>query len=465
MAKGVKNKKKMTKKTKNKKVASLNLNKKKKLSKNNKKIANKQKSKPILKTKTKKLVKKTKNNKIVKNKKILSKKSPTKKKTIKKISKKTIVSVVRKRKLNLKKSLFPKNISSKDEGIKLKKHEKNPIMIPRPYSWESQAVFNPGAVVSRNKIHLFYRAIGNDGVSRIGYASSEDGLNFKERLFYPVYYLKDVEDMKKHWPFTSPARPFYDKALYASGGGWGGCEDPRAVLIDGKIYLTLNIFNGWNFMRVAVISIAESDLLNKKWKWDPLNYLSHPGDRQKNWVLFPEKIKGKFAIFHNLDKGDPNQVFVTYADKLHWPLMPTIKDAPDPQSLPDHLVAWHKRTRSAASPPIKTKDGWLLLYHAMDADGSNRYKLGAMLLDIEDPNKVICRSQRPILEPEKWYENDWKPGIIYANGSVVKDGKLFVYYGGGDKYIGVASIELKKLLNSMKKNIQVKLTKNKKIEI
>ncbi len=468
MVKVATNKKKTSEKTKNKKVASLRVAKKKIISKNNKETIKLQNNKPSLKKKSKKNVKNVKNvknKKTEKNKKILSKKLPNKNKTVKKTSKKAIVSVIRKRKIKFKKSIFSKNITSKIEGVKLKKHEKNPIMIPRPYSWESQAVFNPGAVVSKGKIHLFYRAMGSDGVSRIGYASSEDGLNFKERLSYPVYYLKDVEDMKKHWPFTSPARPFYDRALYASGGGWGGCEDPRAVLIDGKIYLTLNIFNGWNFMRVAVVSIGEDDLLNKKWKWNPLNYLSHPGDRQKNWVLFPEKIKGKFAIFHNLDKGDSNHVFVTYTEKLDWPSMPTIKDAPDPQSLPDHFVAWHKRTRSAASPPIKTEEGWLLLYHAMDADGSNRYKLGAMLLDLEDPNKVICRSQRPILEPEKWYENDWKPGIIYANGSVVKEGKLFVYYGGGDKYIGVASIELKQLLNSMKKNIQVKLTKNKKIEL
>ena len=84
-------------------------------------------------------------------------------------------------------------------------------------------------------------------------------------------------------------------------------------------------------------------------------------------------------------------------------------EAPDPQLLPNHIVAWHKRTRSAAAPPIKTKDGWLLLYHAMDKDDRDRYKLGALLLDLKDPEKILYRAQHPILEPDKWYENDWKP--------------------------------------------------------
>jgi predicted GH43/DUF377 family glycosyl hydrolase len=217
-------------------------------------------------------------------------------------------------------------------------------------------------------------------------------------------------------------------------------------------------------MRVAVISIKEEDLLKKKWIWKNFSYLSHEGDRQKNWVLFPEKINGKFVIFHNLDKGDPDRVFVSYVNKLDTSETPTVKDAPDPQVLPDHIVAWHKRTRSAAAPPIKTKDGWLLLYHAMDKDDGNRYKLGALLLDLKDPNKVLYRAAHPILEPDAWYENDWKPGIIYASGAIVIKDKLFVYYGGGDKYIGVASIPLHDLIDSMKKNGSVKLEKNKILE-
>jgi predicted GH43/DUF377 family glycosyl hydrolase len=400
-------------------------------------------------------------------------KKVVKKISSKKVSKKKVV-VAKKTKKIIKKSkvlLKKKNLGKKqDTGFRLVKSKNNPILEPRAYSWESQAAFNPAAISLGGKIHLFYRALGEDGVSRIGYASSSDGINFNDRLTYPVYSLKDVEATKDHWPFTSPVLPSYNVNLYASGGGWGGCEDPRAVLIDGNIYITFNIFNvlngwKWDSVSVAVISIAEKNLLKRKWIWDNFSYLSHPGDRQKNWVLFPEKINGKFVIFNNLDKGDPNRVYITYVNKLDTSETPTIKDAPDPQVLPDHVVAWHKRTRSAACPPIKTKDGWLLLYHAMDKDNDNRYKLGAMLLDLKDPSKVLYRAQHPILEPEEWYENDWKPGIIYANGAVVKDNKLFVYYGGGDKYIGVASIMLSDLINSIKGQGGVKLQKNRKINI
>lgn len=403
-------------------------------------------------------------------KKIVKVVKPKKKVKDLKVAKKSISKKITKKEKVVLKKTKKKVVKKIENKLKLKKSLSNPIMKPRMYSWESQAVFNPAAVVLGGKTHLFYRALGDDGISRIGYACSSDGINFDDRLFYPVYFLSEAEETKNHWPYTSPARPIYDRGLYSSGGGWGGCEDPRAVVIDGNVYITMNIFDGtngwkWDSMRVAVISIKEENLLNKKWIWQNFSYLSHLGDRQKNWVLFPEKINGKFAIFNNLDKGDPTRVFITYVNNLDTSETPTIKDAPDPQVLPDHIVAWHKRTRSAAAPPIKTKDGWLLLYHAMDKEDGGRYKLGAMLLDLKDPSIVICRASRPILEPDEWYENDWKPGIIYASGAVVKNNKLIVYYGGGDKYIGVASIGLSELLNSMKKNSPIKLEKNKKLKL
>ncbi len=367
-----------------------------------------------------------------------------------------------KRKKNISQRLFgrkAKKIVTKSQSKILrkkalsiiKKFEGNPIIEPSyNSSWEGEAVFNPAAVVHNGRVHLFYRALGYDGISRFGYASSKDGLNFDERCTYPVYIAENKKEVKGHYPYTSPARLVYDTSLYSSGGGWGGCEDPRTVKIDGRIYLTFNMFNGWNSMRVAFTSISEEDLSNKKWNWDNFIYLSRSDDRQKNWVLFPEKINGKFALFHNLDKGDSTRVHIAYLNKLSMSEAPSQEDAPDPHILPDHLVAWHNRTRSAAAPPIKTLDGWLLFYHAMDKEDPNRYKVGALLLDLKDPTKVLYRAPYPLLQPDEWYENDWKPGIVYMNGAVVKDGILLLYYGGGDKHVAVASVDLKEFIHKLK---------------
>ncbi len=384
-----------------------------------------------------------------KKKKLISTRVSRKKTKVKKITKK--VKVIKKTKRVKEKS--------KKVDVVLKRHPHNPIIRPSLYSWESAAVLNPAAIVSGGRVHLFYRALGPDGVSRIGYASSVDGVNFDVRLSYPIYVAHNFEEMKTHFPFTSPARLAFDPSIYTSGGGWGGCEDPRAVLIDDTVYMTFNMFNGWDSMRVAVISIKEKNLLDKKWLWENFSYLSPPGDRQKNWVLFPEKINGKFALFHNLDKGNPRRVHIAYLNNLDMSETPSQEEAPDPQQLPDHDVAWHHRTRSAAAPPIKTKDGWLLLYHAMERNDPNKYKIGVLLLDLKDPEKVLYRASRPILEPDLWYENDYKPGVVYACGAIVKDGKLLVYYGGGDKYIALASIQLEELLDDLKKNKAVKLKK------
>lgn len=438
---------------KKKKIIKKIAEKKKVVKKAIKKLARKP-VKRVIKKPIKKIQKKSAKKSVKKIVKKIVKKSP--KKTSPKSPKKKITKKPAKK--SVKKTLAKQ---AKLNPFLVKKFVGNPIMEPNPHSsWESEAVFNPAAVIHDGKVHLFYRALGPDGMSRIGYASSPDGINFYERLPYPVYMAESIQVSAKHHPHTSPARLAYDRDIYASGGGWGGCEDPRAVKIDGQVYMTFNIFNGWNSIRVAVVSISGKDLSSKNWNWSNLYYLSRPGDRQKNWVLFPEKINGKFALFHNLDKGDPKRVHIAYLNNLDMNEAPTSADALDPQRLPDHRVAWHHRTRSASAPPVKTKDGWLLFYHAMDSDTS-KYKVGAMLLDLKDPTRVLYRASQPVLEPDEWYENDWKPGIVYLSGAVVKNGTLFLYYGGGDKRIAVAHAELDDFIDKLKKDKPATLVKNK----
>lgn len=321
----------------------------------------------------------------------------------------------------------------------LVRHKKNPIISPHPHNnWENEAIFNPATLIDDDgHIHLIYRAIGSDGVSRLGYGFSEDGINFNGRSSVPIFALGD--------PRSNKAVKIYDPKLYPSGGSWGGCEDPRAVRIDGKIYITFNAFDGWDFIRIATVSINEKDFFERRWKWSKPILISPPNQINKNWVLFPEKIKGKFAILHSISP----KVQVDFVNKL------------EDLEKGDHVIksqfkqdptrkGWDTWVRGVGPPPIKTKSGWLVLYHAMDHRDPNKYKLGALLLDLKDPKKVIARSKEPILEPETWYENDWKPGVVYSCGALVKNDILFVYYGGGDKHVCVATSPMDKIFEKLK---------------
>ncbi|MES3030847.1 MAG: hypothetical protein V4697_00330 [Patescibacteria group bacterium] len=325
----------------------------------------------------------------------------------------------------------------------LSRHHKNPLLSPiAHHEWEREGSFNPAAIIDdEGRVHILYRAIGSDGMSRIGYSSSEDGFHFDTRVPFPVFTMenprKKISDSEKR----------RDPVLYPSGGSWGGCEDPRMVRLDGRIYVTFNAFDGWDFIRIAAMSIDEKDFFEQKWKWSRPLLISPENQINKNWVLFPEKIDGKFAILHSISDAD-KEVHIDYVDALeelgHGKKAIKSKFG---QKVPRET--WDTWVRGAGPPPLKTDLGWLVLYHAIDKKEPDRYKIGAMLLDLNNPRKMISRCKEPLLMPDMWYENDWKPGVVYACGAVVKDEKLFVYYGGGDKHVCVASAPLSEVLQAL----------------
>ncbi len=314
----------------------------------------------------------------------------------------------------------------------------NPIMVPIPHhEWENQAVFNPAALLHDDRVHLLYRAIGNDGISRIGYASSADGVHFDERLIYPVYELT-------HAQVCFPSVKRYNPVLYPSGGSWGGCEDPRMTLIEDRVYLTFNAFDGWDYIRVGAVHIALVDFKKKFWKWSMPLMLSPHGEVHKNWVLFPQKIGGKFALLHSITP----EVQIEYVDRLE-DLGHGVKKISSRFQQVKGRGSWDTHLRGAGTPPIETDKGWLLLYHATQASDPGRYKIGALLLDKSDPTRVLARSEGPLLSPDEYYENNWKPGVVYTCGAVVKDGQLMIYYGGGDQTISVAHAPIEQVLSSL----------------
>lgn len=321
----------------------------------------------------------------------------------------------------------------------------NPILKPGTSPWTAEAVLNPAAGVLENRTHLIYRAIGMDGVSRLGYASSPDGIVFDKRLLYPVYVAQKPLSAGRR----TPSMHRYSHVLYPSGGSWGGCEDPRMVLMEGRVYVTFNMFDGWDFTRVAVISIAEDDFMMEQfWKWDGPYLLSRPQQVHKNWVLFPEKIDGRYAILHSVVP----EIEIAYRDSIEniGTIEPYIESWVGARGdLPAQKDAWDSFVRGAGPPPVKTPQGWLLLYHAIDERDPGRYKLGAMLLDLVDPTKVLYRATEPVLSPDEPYENHGKPGIVYACGAVVRDETLFIYYGGADKVVCVATAPLRAFIDAL----------------
>jgi len=341
---------------------------------------------------------------------------------------------------------------------RLQRSERNPILSPTSFEWESEAVFNPAAFTDNGRVHLLYRALGPDGVSRIGYASSSDGINFDERLNYPVY--EPTSGFGKPEPGWVPGAATYDPALNASGGGWAGCEDPRVVKIDGHAYMSFVAFDGWSFIRQALTSIPLEHLHQKDWKWSKPKLISRPGETHKNWVIFPEKINGKYAVLH----GIAPEIYIDYIDSLD-----DLGKGKYLNSISSHGGAgwsdrkrqnhWDNRVRGAGAPPIRTEMGWLLLYHATDMRDPGKYKLGAMLLDLDDPTKVLFRSQTPILEPKEWYENEGKAGVVYTCGAVILNDNLVVYYGGGDKHIGVARANAHEFIEGLIHNQTVSLSR------
>jgi len=335
---------------------------------------------------------------------------------------------------------------------RLKKHENNPILSPRKENhWEAFNTFNPAALHADGKVHILYRAQGFDYVSSVGYAASADGIIIDERLDHPVYSpLDDFEN-------NQTGKVNYD---FMSGGGFGGCEDPRITLIGKRVYMTYVAFDGWSPPRLALTSISLNDFLDKKWLWTKPVLISPPGIVDKSGCLLPEKIKGKYVFFHRVF---PN-ILIDYVDDLNFD--GKHKWLKGQYQIKVRKNMWDSRKIGAGAPPIKTKDGWLLIYYGVDDRDASKYHIGAMLLDLQNPTKVLHRTNKPILEPTEDYENTgFKPGIAYPCGAVGVNDRLLVYYGGADSVVCVAGANLDFFLEQMKSKEEAELETIKICEI
>lgn len=321
----------------------------------------------------------------------------------------------------------------------LKRTGKNPIIKARPDNyWESHYVFNAAALYLDGKVHLLYRAIGQSGLSVLGYASSRDGVNFDERSLEPAYICSGPVACKI-------ADPCLSSYAYSSGGSFSGCEDPRLTKIDDTIYMTYTAFSAWvSPPSVVLTSISVSDFLEKRWHWKKPVLISPPHEIHKNWVIFPEKINDKFALLHSISPA----ILIDYFDTLNFYGDNPVTSHYSATGRQEH---WDNWVRGVGPPPIKTSEGWLVLYHAMDKNDPDKYKIGGMILDEQDPRQILYRCPAPLLGPDASYENEgFKAGVVYTCGAVVVDENIYVYYGGADAVICVAIADLEELLEQIK---------------
>lgn len=324
----------------------------------------------------------------------------------------------------------------------LEKLKHNPVLEPVSSNpWESKAVFNAAVVSDRDTIHFIYRAVGDDDISVLGYAASHDGFAIDERQNKPAYLpRKHFEGCYTFWH----KRGYYDWPFMSGGGGFGGCEDPRITKIDGKFYMIYVAFDGSTPPRLALTSISEEDFHNKNWDWSDPVLISKPGVIDKSGCILPEKVDDKYIIFHRVFPD----IQVDFVDSLDFDGKTFLKSEHRIRTRP---TMWDSRKVGLGATPIKTDDGWLMIYNAVDDKDDRHYKLGAMLLDKNDPTHVLYRSNAPILAPTENYENDLlKYGIVYCCGAAVKDDNLLVYYGGSDAVLAGATANLPEFINDLK---------------
>lgn len=327
--------------------------------------------------------------------------------------------------------------------FKLKRYSKNPILAPiKNHNWESKMVFNCAAVLKDDKVHLLYRARGENEVggiliSYIGHAIlKKDGTTLEKRYEYPVFGPKEE----------------YERA---------GCEDPRITFIDGKYYMLYTAYFGktapkeYEKEKYNIAMASTKDFVNWERHGIILPEVKTP---EKNGVLFSRKINGNYVIYYRVEPD----IYVAYSKTLEKPEWFGHKIVASPRA-----GFWDAWKIGAGAPPIETDKGWLFIYHGIDQMGTKgvktgygtvdyqrTYRLGVMLIDKNDPEKILYRSNGWILEPEEKYEMEGMvPRVVFSCGSVIIGDELFVYYGGADTVIGVANCKISELMKAIENNI------------
>jgi predicted GH43/DUF377 family glycosyl hydrolase len=337
--------------------------------------------------------------------------------------------------------------------IKLKKHPGNPILSPDSgHPWESLVVTNPGAVRDpvTGKILLLYRCAGDDPehVVRFGLAESVDGIHFVRSDANPVFEPSREGHFDAGCVEDPRITPFGDEFLvtYACrhsppGQYWLNEGNPVRPPAFPEFYPAKLRGN----LTTTALAVTRDFRF-----WRRLGPITDPRIDDRDVYFFPEKIGGKFWMIHRpmewtgarFGTEHPAMWINSSEDLLHW-------DSSTSRLLAKAQADWEVKI-GGNTPPIRTPLGWLTLYHGKGPDGF--YRLGALVLDAENPAVVRYRTRDWLAEPEHEYETMGcydMGGVIFPCGKVVLDDTLYVYYGAADKYVGLATCSFSELLDDL----------------
>jgi len=295
-----------------------------------------------------------------------------------------------------------------------KRYEGNPILSREDLAYPCNTVFNASACRFKDEYILLIRVEDLAGHSHLALARSKDGYHFQ------------VEEDPWIVPSTDPDFEIYERY---------GVEDPRITQIDGIYYITYTAFGPYG-PRVAIGKTTDFQ------RFERVAMVTEVPN--KDAVLFPEKINGMYAM---LDRpggfpGTKGAIWIQYSPDLNYWGNARVILAPEP--------GWGASKLGSSIPPIKTDAGWLVFYHGVrETPGGRIYRVGAMLLEYENPEKVIGYTPHFIFGPEETYERTGDvPNVVFPCGAVLEDdGTIKMYYGAADTVIALAEAKLNDILD------------------
>ncbi len=320
----------------------------------------------------------------------------------------------------------------------LKRYPNNPILSKNPsVDWESGSVFNPNVLYKNGVFHMFYRATndikknkGGGYLSSVGYATSADGINFQ----------------RKDKPLIYPTEK-YEMGL--------GCEDPRVIFIGNEYYIFYTAVEGFGRNKKVRIALATSSDLKVIEKH---GIVGPKGSTSKAATLFPEKVNGKYLMLYTWESDRPQSTIMS----IGFDSLKEIKN-PSKNIFGKNLEFYDdnyllqplynsRRGPEVGAPPIKTSEGWLLIFCGA-AVNKKIWTIDAMLLDLKNPKKILGYSPSPVLFPKSKEDlHGVVNNVTFPSGAVIVGDELYIYYGSGDQGCCLATCKKDKLIDYLMDN-------------